>query len=231
MRAFTRYAGTKAKALLDVLADPSSSVATYKDAMIGLGQQFALALDPLVAKDSAICVACTAEDADYLARGLLEGLEKGGINADRLRLVCFWNARIRRFESDDTDSLDVAPIVKEYREQFSVADSTLIILKSIISGGCVVKTNLASLIEEAVPQRVFVVAPVMLEGAEKRLSSEFPDSTAKRFEYVTFAIDDQRGADRNVVPGIGGSVYERLGVPNVNALVPEIVKERRPVSA
>jgi hypothetical protein len=108
-----------------------------------------------------------------------------------------------------------------------IRDAVLIVVKSIISGACVVKTNLASLIDEALPLRVIVAAPVMLKGAEQRLASEFPQSMSSRFEYFAFAIDDEKGSDDNVVPGIGGSVYERLGFGDKTAYIPEIVKERR----
>ncbi len=176
---------------------------------------------------NAVCVACTVEDADFLARGLLEGLEQRGVSSARIKLVCFWNEMVRRFNGISTNSFDVAPVIKQYREEVDIRNAVLIVVKSIISGACVVKTNLASLIDEAVPLRVIVAAPVMLKGAEQRLASEFPRSMSSKFEYFAFAIDDEKGADDNVVPGIGGSVYERLGFEDKTAYVPEIVKERR----
>jgi hypothetical protein len=66
-----------------------------------------------------------------------------------------------------------------------------------------------------------------LEGAEGRLAAEFPSSTSGRFEYFTFAIDTERDQDDNVVPGIGGSVYARLGFEDKTSYVPELVKQRR----
>lgn len=47
------------------------------------------------------------------------------------------------------------------------------------------------------------------------------------FEYVTFAIDDTRDSDDNVVPGIGGAIYDRLGVDDKSVYVPKLVKLRR----
>ena len=178
-------------------------------------------------KDAAICIVCTVEDADFLAKGLLETLAVAGVDASRLKLVCFWNERVRRFTGDDHDSFDIAPIIKQYREDFDLNDAVLVVVKSIISGSCVVKTNLAALIDHVVPQRIIVAAPVMLLGAESRLAEQFPLSTSKRFEYLTFAIDDEKGEDDNVVPGIGGSVYERLGFADKTSYVPELVKQRR----
>jgi hypothetical protein len=69
---------------------------------------------------------------------------------------------------------------------------------------------LAMLIDDVIPSRVFVAAPVMLKGAEERLASEFPWEISSRFEYRMFAIDDEKDEEENVLPGIGGSVYERL---------------------
>lgn len=74
-----------------------------------------------------------------------------------------------------------------------------------------------------------VVAPVMLKGAQERLASEFPKQVASRFDYLTFAIDDVRDDD-TVIPGIGGQVYDRLGMTDKNAYVPEIVRNVGPAS-
>jgi len=46
---------------------------------------------------------------------------------------------------------------------------------------------------------------------------------------VTFAIDNKKDGE-NVIPGIGGSVYELLGLGDSkekNRYMPKIVKERR----
>jgi hypothetical protein len=229
MRTFTTFASGDARRQLDILVDQEASAGAYQQAMTSLGRQLAVevvAKNPSI-KRSTVCVACTVEDADYLARGLLDGLAETGVDSSHLRLVCFWNERVRRFNGDDHDSFDVAPIVKQYREEVDISNAVIVVVKSIISGACVVKTNLATLIDQVLPQRVIVAAPVMLEGAEGRLAAEFPSSTSGRFEYFTFAIDTERDQDDNVVPGIGGSVYARLGFEDKTSYVPELVKQRR----
>jgi hypothetical protein len=228
MRTYTSFSSSETQKLLDQLLI-ADSPSLYRDAMRELGNRLAerVANEVPTVKQSAVCIACTVEDADFLARGLLEGLERMGVSSSRIKLVCFWNERVRKFNGTDTNVFDVAPVVKEYREVQDIRDAVLIVVKSIISGACVVKTNLASMIDGAVPLRVIVAAPVMLKGAEQRLASEFPQSLSSKFEYFAFAIDDEKGADDNVVPGIGGSVYERLGFDDKTAYVPEIVKERR----
>lgn len=229
MRTFTPFASLDVRRQLDILVDQSASASAYQEAMTSLGKQLAahvVAENPSIMQ-STVCVACTVEDADYLARGLLEGLAALGFDSSLLKLVCFWNERVRRFNGDDHDSFDVAPIIKQYREEVDFSNAVIVVVKSIISGACVVKTNLATLIDQVLPKRVIVAAPVMLEGADKRLAAEFPSSTAGRFEYFTFAIDTEKDKDENVIPGIGGSVYERLGFENKTSYVPELVKQRR----
>lgn len=229
-REFTSHISEAAEGLLATLVDERASPAAYQAAMTGLGKQLAekiVTSTPSV-KSRPICVACTVEDADFLARGILEGLEMSGVSPAALNLVCFWNDRVRTFNNGTEPAFDVAPIIKSYREDFDLPNAVIIVVKSIISGACVVKTNLAALIDRTVPEEVLVAAPVMLKGAEMRLASEFPAAMASKFKYFTFAIDDTKSADGEVVlPGIGGHVYDRLGFTNKNAYVPEIVKTRR----
>jgi len=165
---------------------------------------------------------CTVEDADFLARGLIEQLEEDGYG-QRIHLLCLWNGKIKE------ESVSLSPVLREYKEAFNADDSVFIIVKSIISGACVVKTNLTRAISISKPTKIFVAAPVMLDGAEGRLAREFPVEINSKFEFVHFATDDEKNGD-DVLPGIGGSVYELLGLGNSqqkNKYVPQIVKERR----
>ena len=81
------------------------------------------------------------------------------------------------------------------------------------------------------PREIFVVSPVMFIGAEARLSREFPEEISSRFKFVHFATDTEKDADsENIRPGIGGSVYELLGLGDdhtKNKYMPSIVKQRR----
>jgi len=213
-----------AQALLDVLVSKSADVAQYRDAMRSLGTHLAQGLKPKLGTpdDHDICVVCTVEDADFLARGVLEGLAEQGLS-QKTRMLCLWNGKVRE------SGVSISPVLRQYKEAFDPEGTVFIIVKSIISGACVVKTNLTRAISKAEPSRIFVVAPVMLEGAEKRLEDEFPSGISDKFEYVWFATDTDKDGE-NVVPGIGGSVYDRLGLGNEdqkNRYMPEIVKERR----
>jgi hypothetical protein len=230
MRKYTPMSSSAVEKLLNALVDKGASPAVYGDAMRQLGQHLAeqVVLSVPRVKDRSVCIVCTVEDADFLARGLLEGLEAVSANREQIKLICFWNDRVRHFNNSSENVFDIAPIIKEYREPVDVRSAVVIVVKSIISGACVVKTNLATLIDEALPEEIVVAAPVMYEGAESRLASQFPASTSARFKYFTFAVDNQKAANgEDVLPGIGGSVYTRLGFEDKTAYVPDIVKQRR----
>lgn len=230
MRAFTDSADDSARSLLGILADKSSNEELYRTAMRRLGEALAqvIARNYASACQGNVYVVCTVEDADFLARGLLDGLVGSGVPSSQVRFACFWNERLRKFKNADRETLDIAPIVKQYKEPIDVSSTLLIMVKSIISGACVVKTNLSALVEHAMPRSVIVAAPVMVRGSQDKLASEFPSELADRFEYVTFAYDDPAaGSDHLVEPGIGGSVYKRLGMENKASYVPELVKRRR----
>ena len=75
-----------------------------------------------------------------------------------------------------------------------------------------------------------VVAPVLYHTAQSSLNSSFPENISNKFEYLYFASDDVRTEEGVVIPGIGGSVYERLGFggqDDKNRYIPQIVKDRR----
>src|SRR5438552_3920134 len=137
-RAFTAYADDFVKAQLEALAAADTSVETFRQLMRAVGHRIAdLTFDiaPDV-RDHPVCVLCTVEDADFLARGIVERLESNGLAHDRVSRACFWNERVRRFDDENDDSIDVAPIIKQYRELDDVRDAVLIVAKSIIRGTC-----------------------------------------------------------------------------------------------
>lgn len=228
MRTFTKFANEdpRAKVLVEELPTLTKDVNRYRQNMTEIGQRLALHLVPNIANsksDTQVCVVCTVEDADFLARGIIDSLDAEGFGA-QVKLICMWN--------DHVSGLDVSisPITREYRETLDPGrEAIFIIVKSIISSACVVKTNLSRAISYIKPSTIFVAAPVMLKGAEERLKDEFPDSVADKFSYVCFAIDDEKNGDY-VKPGIGGSVYELLGLGDQqekNRYIPTIVKTRR----
>lgn len=225
MRTFTKF-GQKdsvARELVNGLVEIKNNPTEYRRQMWHVGNRLAEGILPEIkATSEEICVVCTVEDADFLARGLIERLEEEGLES-RVHLICLWNDKIKK------EDVSLSPVVKEYIEDFDSTNTSFIIVKSIISGACVVKTNLTHAISIANPNKIFVAAPVMLKGAEGRLSHEFPLEISRKFQFVAFAIDTDKEGE-NVIPGIGGSVYELLGLGNSrekNKYVPKLVKERR----
>jgi len=125
---------------------------------------------------------------------------------------------------------DPSPIVKSYLEPATANIETLIVVKAIISSACVVKTNLSKLIEQINPSAIHLAAPVMFQGSEDLLKDEFADSISSKFHFFTFAVDDERPEDGIIVPGVGGSVYAKLGFDDnnhKNSYMPATVKQRR----
>lgn len=190
----------------------------YRTAMTAIGARLGEELRGMLPPDGDIVFVTTVEDADFLGRGVLDALGR----PERIKLFCYWNRR--------NSDLDSAPVFSRYEEPVDEEKVTaLIVLKSIVSGACVVRTNLtealASLHHE-IP--VFVVAPVMHKDAKKKLRREFAADVADRFQYLVAAIDSAKDGE-NVKPGIGGSVYELLGLGDKNTkngVLPQLVAER-----
>lgn len=225
MREFTRLTTESDKLNLALLADATTSVEQYREALTQLGHSLAVSFIESLRGSTPrrICVACTVEDADSLAKGMVDTLESKGFG-ELVRISCFWNGRV------EVGGLSVAPILMEYKEPCDLGDSVLIVVKSIISSACVVRTNLSNLIANTSPKRIFVVAPVMFKGADKSLECEFEQEISSRFEYLTLAVDDEKHDGKWVVPGVGGDIYTRLGyggLENKNNHVPLLVKARR----
>lgn len=73
------------------------------------------------------------------------------------------------------------------------------------------------------------MAPVMYKDGMPNLIKEFPESVSSKFEFLTFAIDEDRLDNGEIVPGIGGMVYPRLGLGDIvakNSYIPEMVMNR-----
>lgn len=225
-RTYQKYADTAVKSWLNLLADKQTDVDHYREAMYQLGlRQGELLGGELEGKS--VAIACTVEDADYLAKGVFEAVSA---KADSTSLACFWNKRM----PGDELFASSAPILRKYKEPSIKSADVLLVVKSIISGSCVVKTNLMHLINEMSPKKIFVIAPVMHQNAADKLSKEFPKSISSMFSYSYFACDTDRTRDGEVIPGIGGSVYERLGFEGQegkNRYTPQLVISRRQAMA
>lgn len=220
-RCLSSYASEHSEELLNVLINPSTVPNAYRTAMKDLGSELA---DDVLMKnfnsvsDGSYTLAVTAEDADYLAEGFKQQLTK---QQKDVYVTCFWN------NHKPIPGGSIAPVVHQFKQPGYENSSTLVVMKSIISGSCVVKTNLLSLYNEMKPKRVFIVAPVMHSKAEEKLRNEFPRSFSSKFEFIWLAKDSERTNDGTVLPGIGGNVYERLGLagmPATHKFMPNTIK-------
>lgn len=224
-RTYSNFNTDSSQVQLGRLADKTTAPNAYKDAMTSLGKHLGeIVSTKMPDSASTAYLACTVEDADYLARGMLTVLEQ---HLQSVSLACFWNERFSPF---GVSEIKASPIIRKYAEPANSTVNHLVIIKSIISGGCVVKTNLNDLIQTINPENIFIVAPVIYIGAEQKLALEFDSSVCEKFQFIYLAKDNERTDRGEVIPGIGGMVYERLGFDGQegkNKYVPEIVKTRR----
>ncbi len=224
-RIYSDFNTDLSRSQLNRLADKTTAPDAYKDAMTLLGERLGEVVSSKISDStSTLYLACTVEDADYLAKGMLIPLER---HLQSVSLACFWNERFSPF---GVNGIQASPIIRKYTEPANSKVNHLVIVKSIISGGCVVKTNLNDLIQTINPEKIFIVAPVIYEGAEHKLAAEFESSVREKFQFIYLAEDDERTEQGEVIPGIGGMIYERLGFDgqeDKNRYVPELVRTRR----
>ena len=213
------------RCMLDKLADKSTGVDDYRDAFnklgVELGNVLASEIDGISSEE--IMLVCASEDADWLAAGVESGIGKGD-----LKKSVYWSTRETVYKDENGGTLEISPIVKAYEEPIENC-RLLVVVKSIISSSCVVKTQLTRLIGKINPERIVIMAPVMYKDGVPNLMSEFPESVNSKFEFLAFAIDEDRLENGEVVPGIGGMVYPRLGLGDIaakNSYIPETVMRR-----
>lgn len=224
-RSYSDVAGPAARAALQDLlhASDNSDVQGYQTAMYSLGHLLGGALCERASLASAktVLVVSTAEDADFLASGVMTALS----GSHDVRYAVFWNNH-----SALSNSESIAPVVNSYYQDGYEDADALVIVKSVISGSCVVKTNLLRLMSQNknLLQNVHVASPVMHIDAKDKLKAEFPVSISEKFDFAYFALDYEKSGGE-VLPGIGGQVYQLLGLkdqPAKTGYVPDLIKRQ-----
>lgn len=206
---------------LAALADKKTGVSEYREAFRLLGEELGKVLASVYHSTLAehTMMVCASEDADWLATGVEAGFGRG-----ELKKAVYWSAREVVYTNEDGTNVEIAPIEKAYEE--TIANCQLLVMvKSIISTSCVVKTQLTRLIGKLNPANIAILAPVMYKDGVPNLMNEFPEEINSRFRFLMFAIDDERDGSE-VVPGIGGMVYPRLGLGSMeekNRYIPKMV--------
>jgi len=206
------------KSFLETLIDENTSTDMYREAFHSLGR----ILGELLRKeydlnDKNTHLVCATEDADWLAKGVLEG---AGIETTEISV--YWTSRKL---INNKPRIEISPIYKEYNSSLKQRDH-LIIVKSIISSSCVVKTQITHIVNDVKPEIIHILSPVMLQSADDSLKKEFPPSIFKRFHFLTFAKDTESDENGVVIPGIGGMVYKLLGIDSKESYLPDLVLKR-----
>lgn len=216
--------GAVIKVSLEALADKSTSVDEYRKAFRVLGEELGkvLAYEYKSTPAAKTMLVCASEDADWLATGVELGFGRG-----ELKKSVYWSSREVVHTNEDGSKVEISPIEKAYEESIECCE-LLVIVKSIISTSCVVKTQLTRLIGKISPKQIAILAPVMYKDGIPNLMREFPEEINRKFHFITFAIDDERKGSE-VIPGIGGMVYPRLGLVDIetkNRYIPEMVLKK-----
>lgn len=210
----------KVKNALAQLVKQDVSPVDYRMAFTELGAE----LGTLIAEHNPdmgkTLVVCASEDADWLAKGLKDNLHEDA------GLAVLWT---RRIVVCDNPKIEVSTIDKSYIDMVGDTCDTMIIVKSIISTSCVVKSQVNHLVGRVSPRKIIIAAPVMYVAAKDSLMKEFPEEVSSKFSFVTFAVDDDRDSKGVVLPGVGGMVYPKLGLGDAdkkNYYMPRLVRER-----
>ena len=211
-RTYSSIANNLAKDHLQGLLDSKNNPRDYRVHMQELGKLLAESLVPELGKSNKCLVISTAEDADFLQAGVKSVLNKNQIST---KLAVFWN---NHYQLPSKNS--VAPIVYKFIEPGFEQTDNVIIVKSVMSGSCVVRTNLIAMLNQIKnAKQIFIVSPVIHKNSEESLVKEFPSDISSKFHFVYFAKDSQKDSNSGeVIPGIGGQVYELLGLVNQPAL-------------
>lgn len=210
----------KVQGALAQLVKQDVGSAEYRIAFSELGAELGTLItekNPVMGK---VLLVCASEDADWLAKGVRDSLHRD------TGLAVLWTHRIVVCADP---RIEVSTIDRSYIDMNGDTCDTMIIVKSIISTSCVVKSQVNYLIQRVCPKKIIIAAPVMYVDAADSLLREFPEDVSSKFSFVTFAIDDERNSEGVVLPGVGGMVYPKLGLGDANRknyYMPEIVKER-----
>lgn len=222
-RIYTPIATPEAQKQLNRLLESTGMPEEYKSAMTELGKLLAETVLSNFSEDinKHTIVVSTAEDADFLQCGVSTALKTHKINT---KLAVFWNHHYQL-----SSKASVAPILHSFIEPNYEDVQNVIIVKSVMSGSCVVRTNLIAMLDKIENiESIYILSPVAHKDSKKKLIKEFPKEISNKFKFVFFAEDDVKNEDGEVIPGIGGQIYNLLGLENQPALtgyMPNVVRE------
>jgi hypothetical protein len=177
----------------------------FSEVMYDCGQALAaILLESLQEAPRKVCVMTPAEDADGIAKGVVDHLKGHGVDA---YLLCLWNQLSTPFVGGEM----VAPILRKYAQDGYDECDQLIAVQSFLGDSTVLKTNITAHFDKLKPQVVHVLAPAMHTKLQETLNRQFPESIHERFRFYTFVYDsDLDAATGELRPGIGGLPAERM---------------------
>lgn len=207
------------KQLLESIGEPKEYQSTMTELGRLLGESVFYKLNKLSNKDT--IVVSTAEDADFLQYGVASVLKRHDVN---IKLAIFWNHHYQL-----PNKASVAPILHSFIESNYEDVKNVVIVKSVMSGSCVVRTNLIAMLDKIKDiENIFILSPVAHKDSKKKLKEAFPKEISDKFVFIFFAEDDVKNEEGEVIPGIGGQIYNLLGLDNQPALtgyMPKVIKE------
>lgn len=148
------------------------------ESLFKIGRRMGNDLSKKLDSSKAYCVASTAEDADFLTKGVIDGLKS---TVKSVYLACFWNDRL------SVNGNSVAPIYNKYLEEGCENSESLIVVSSEIADPCVVKTNITALLESIEPAEIIILAPFMNKDFKDNLEKEFPLKVSAIFDILNDA--------------------------------------------
>ena len=149
------------------------------ESLFKIGKRIGEDLSKKLDSSKSYCVASTAEDADFLTKGVIDGLKRS------VYFVCFWNDRL------SVNGNSAAPIYNKYLEEGYENSESLIVVSSEISDPCVVKTNITALLESIKPAEIIILAPFADKDFKANLEKEFPLKVSYLFSYVNPMANQQ----------------------------------------
>lgn len=195
-----------------------------QEAMRNAGFSFGNMLGLDVHGPAQVCVVCSAQDADCLARGVIDALVEQGQGA-RVRLLCTWSEPLQ------AAGLQLNCIVKQYCEPLDPVPTVFVVLSGFWREGSAGLTNLFRALSYTTPERV-VVAGLAADGqAFDNMLNEVPPSVRDKVEPRFGALyPNMQAQERECLLHAEQSLYASMGFAQPNAAnkhIPDLVKERR----
>lgn len=174
--------------------------------------------------DAQVCVVCSAQDADHLARGVIESLVAQG-HGEKVRLLCTWS------ESVQAAGFNLHCIVKQYFEPLGPAPTVFLVLSGFWREGSAVLSNLFRALSYTTPQRIVLAGPVMDAQAVSNMLEEMPLALRSSVQRLYCVLNENMTqAERERMLEVETSLYASMGFTPLNAAnkyIPALVKERR----